>query len=49
MKNLPMMLQLASFTGIMMTSVFIALAMIDPLFGLSAIAAFVFTFVGSAN
>jgi hypothetical protein len=49
MTKLPMLIQMFSFAGIMMSSVFIALAMIDPLFGLTAIVSLVFTFVGSAD
>jgi hypothetical protein len=49
MKNLPMFLQLYSFAGIIATSVLIAKAMIDPLFGLTALLSLVFTFVGSAG
>lgn len=49
MKNLPMFIQLYSFAGIVATSIFIAKAMIDPLFGLTALLCLVVTFVGSAD
>lgn len=49
MTKLPMLLQMFSFAGIIAASMLIALAMIDPLFGLTAIVSLVFTFVGSAD
>ena len=49
MKNLPMLIQLASFTAIFATCWLIALAMIDPLLGLAALLCFMFTFVNSAD
>ena len=44
-----MLIQAFSFIGIMIVSVFIALAMIDSLFGVTAILCLVCTFVAEAT